>query len=180
MDRIEDNSPSKRQLAALYDAFASGLYRHALMILADPAGAEDAVQQVFAKLATRGCSWLDPISPPSYLRTAVRNECYRVLARPHPVSIVDSEAPPLLVPVDAALVAEEERQILGAALQALPPEQREVIHLKVYEDWTFQQIAELLGVSINTAASRYRYALEKLRQRLAAGPVSPDTGQSEV
>jgi RNA polymerase sigma-70 factor (ECF subfamily) len=51
-------------------------------------------------------------------------------------------------------------------MRSLPPEQREVVHLKVFEGLTFQEIADLAGESINTVASRYRYALEKLRGQL--------------
>jgi RNA polymerase sigma-70 factor (ECF subfamily) len=49
-------------------------------------------------------------------------------------------------------------------LRDLPPDQREVLHLHVYEGLTFQEIGDLAGLSINTIASRYRYALEKLRE----------------
>jgi len=48
----------------------------------------------------------------------------------------------------------------------LPPEQRAVTHLKLWEKLTFEQIAETLDIPANTAASRYRYALDKLRERL--------------
>ena len=51
---------------------------------------------------------------------------------------------------------------------ALPPEQREVVLLKIDGELTFVQIGQVLGVSMNTAASRYRYALEKLRTTLEA------------
>lgn len=49
------------------------------------------------------------------------------------------------------------------ALAHLPTEQREVIVLKLWHDLTFEEIAELLGISPNTAAGRYRYGLQKLR-----------------
>ena len=52
---------------------------------------------------------------------------------------------------------------------ALPAEQREVIALKIDGELSFAQIAQVMGVSINTAASRYRYALEKLRTSLREG-----------
>ena len=52
------------------------------------------------------------------------------------------------------------------ALQKLPPAQSEVVVLKIWEDMTFLEIGAVLGESPNTAASRYRYALEKLTQHL--------------
>ena len=52
---------------------------------------------------------------------------------------------------------------LERALGTLPTEQRELIALKLDADLTFMEIGDLLGISSNTAASRYRYALEKLR-----------------
>jgi RNA polymerase sigma-70 factor (ECF subfamily) len=70
---------------------------------------------------------------------------------------------PLLEPV-AADARPEDRMSLEAAIRGLPIDQREVIHLHVFEGRTFQEVADLTGKSINTIASRYRYALEKLRQ----------------
>jgi RNA polymerase sigma-70 factor (ECF subfamily) len=49
------------------------------------------------------------------------------------------------------------------ALADLPQEQREVIVLKIWHEHTFEEIGELLSVSPNTAAGRYRYGLQKLR-----------------
>ena len=58
------------------------------------------------------------------------------------------------------------RRELDAALAELPPEQRAVAHLKLWTGLTFEQIAAALEIPPNTAASRYRYALDKLRDRL--------------
>lgn len=55
---------------------------------------------------------------------------------------------------------------LEQAVNALPPNYREVVSLKIWGGLTFQQIAEVTGVPLNTAASRYRYALEELRETL--------------
>jgi hypothetical protein len=54
---------------------------------------------------------------------------------------------------------------------ALPAAQREVIALKIDGGLTFAEIAAVIGTSANTAASRYRYALEKLRAALATNEV---------
>ena len=55
---------------------------------------------------------------------------------------------------------------LERAVKALPPNLREVVVLKVWSELTFQQVADTLGIPLNTAASRYRYALDHLRAAL--------------
>jgi RNA polymerase sigma-70 factor, ECF subfamily len=61
----------------------------------------------------------------------------------------------------------ERRAAIALALRGLPEDQREVLVMKVWGGLTFVQIAQVLQVSANTAASRYRYALAKLREQLA-------------
>jgi RNA polymerase sigma-70 factor, ECF subfamily len=126
------------------------------------------VQQAFAKLAGLGPRITELQSPGDYLRVAVRNECYRLLRSPRWAAIEAESTAAILEPVDAALQRDDERRAIESALAALPAEQREIVHLKVFEDQTFQQIAALLGIPLNTAASRYRYALDKMREHLAA------------
>ena len=69
------------------------------------------------------------------------------------------------------LETDEQRKQIQQAMDQLPPEQREVIVMKIWGDLTFKEIAESLEISINTAASRYRYALSALRGRLEGLPV---------
>jgi RNA polymerase sigma-70 factor (ECF subfamily) len=52
---------------------------------------------------------------------------------------------------------------LIAGMAALPAEQRAVVHLKIWEGLTFREIGAALDIPTHTAASRYRYALDKLR-----------------
>ncbi|HEY1581892.1 MAG TPA: RNA polymerase sigma factor [Chthoniobacterales bacterium] len=58
------------------------------------------------------------------------------------------------------------QQMLAAAVERLPNEQREVVLLKIWNELTFAEIAAVLEISQNTAASRYRYALGALRRIL--------------
>ena len=53
---------------------------------------------------------------------------------------------------------------LAAAVDRLPVEQREVLVMKIWNELTFAEIGEALGISQNTAASRYRYALAALKR----------------
>ena len=151
------------RIGDLYDRLGKGLYRYALMILADPAGAADAVQQVFvALLGHRGA---EIESEAGYLRRAVRNECFSALRRRRRDFVADQK-PALLEAVVPCGVGPEQRMALEQAIRELPAEQREVLHLKVYEGLTLQEIADQVDESINTVASRYRYAIEKLRDKL--------------
>lgn len=61
----------------------------------------------------------------------------------------------------------ERSQMLEKALRLLPLEQQEVVVLKLWGELTYEQIAELTGVSANTAASRYRYALQHLEKSMS-------------
>ncbi len=151
---------SSDRLADLYDRFAGTLFRHAAMILADRVAAADAVHNVFLKLAKAGLG--GDVESLAYLRRAVRNECYSVMRtrRRDIVVAVDAQLLELVEGVDDQPA---ERLALEQALQQLPAEQREVVHLKVWEGMTFQEIADVTGEGLNTAASRYRYATEKLR-----------------
>lgn len=72
-----------------------------------------------------------------------------------------------IVGLNGNLEREERRQAIETALNALPPEQREVLVMKIWSELTFKQIGEALGISLNTAASRYRYALAALKRALA-------------
>ena len=144
----------------LYDEHGASLFRYAVMLLADHAAAEDVVQQVFAAVM-RQSGAIDNAA--HYLRRAIRNECYSTLRRRVADPVL---AAPLLEPIRVENTSADERIALERAIATLPADQREVIHLHVFEGMTFQEVADATGESINTAASRYRYAIEKLRAQL--------------
>jgi RNA polymerase sigma-70 factor (ECF subfamily) len=148
--------------ARLYDSFGAPLFRYALMLLGRREPAEDVIQQVFVALLDRGTVQI--ADPQAYLRTAVRNACYSQL-RAGRVRDAHGAAEEILEtrPDTTEPLGVEERLALQAGILALPAEQREVIHLHVFEGLTFKEVAAAIGESPNTAASRYRYALGKLR-----------------
>ena len=145
-------------VGALYAEYGAGLYRYALMILADSGDAEDTIHQVFAALL--GDRSARPDAPREYLRSAVRNAAFSLLRHRR---VVRDTGHLLVEPVSADCSAAE-RLALNDALRQLPAEQREIVHLHVYEGLTFKEAAAVTGESVNTVAARYRYALEKLRK----------------
>src|SRR3954469_6597678 len=104
-------------IGPLYDRFAGALYRYALMILADPAGAADAVHHVFLSLLTGSGTQMD--DEERYLRRAVRNACYSALRQRRPEIAADGEAQ-LLEAADANGDRPIERLAIEQAMRALP------------------------------------------------------------
>ena len=157
------------RLADLYDRHGPQAYRYLLALLGNKAEAEDAVQAVFVELA-RKPEILDRLdSPTAYLFTAARNKALRERKRAarRREAETDAVGPQVLEFRDHSRHEPAEVERLERAVRTLPEEQREVLALKLFEDMTFAEIAASLGISPNTAAGRYRYALEKLRRVLA-------------
>jgi RNA polymerase sigma-70 factor (ECF subfamily) len=160
------------------DEWAVWLDRHgaALILLArqwvtSHADAEDVVQEGFVRFWRSRQQATDPAA---YLFTCVRNCALdwqrgqrRLSKREMAVARPESE------PMFAGPLEQDERCLLiTAALAQLPGEQREVVVMKIWGGLSFPQIAEALHISANTAASRYRYGLAKLREQLAEVPIT--------
>jgi RNA polymerase sigma-70 factor (ECF subfamily) len=155
----------EHEAGRLYDEFGASLFRYALMILADRESAEDAVHQVFAALVLQKRR-LD--RPEHYLRRAVRNACYSALReRTTALRRTERGTDALLESIPGTTgVSEEMRLAIEAAIRDLPPDQREVLHLHAFEGRTFREVADITSAPPNTVASRYRYAIERLRATL--------------
>ena len=146
-------------LAALYKEWASRLLGYTMSITRDRHLAEDALQNLFVKLATSG---VDVKNHAVYLFRAARNEALNLSKRkgPRPLPLAD-----ILAPEESA-GSQVDPAELTSALDKLPEEQSEVVILHIVEGLPFKEIAEITGCSLDTAASRYRYALEKLKELL--------------
>ncbi|MEN8775069.1 MAG: sigma-70 family RNA polymerase sigma factor [Akkermansiaceae bacterium] len=69
---------------------------------------------------------------------------------------------------------DEMRRILIEGMTILPKKFSEVISMKLWGERTFAEIGEALDISLNTAASRYRYGIEALRKQLATARLNGD------
>ena len=156
-------------LEQLYDAHAQAIFAFVMNVTRSEAETRDVLQEVFVKLASR----------PELLRD-VRDERGFLLRLAHNLALdlmrrrSSREKRHDQFAAEADLVFEPShdvdersfREALSEGLALLPVEQRAVAHLKLWEGLTFEAIAEMLDISLNTAASRYRYAIDKLRERL--------------
>jgi RNA polymerase sigma-70 factor (ECF subfamily) len=161
-----------RAIEDIYWRHRQGLYTLALGITRRPQEAEDAVQTAFERLWRTSRRWR--CDPTAYVFAAVRHAAIDQVRRRQvreavPVSIFNGSGPGLRPggPGPEASVLEAERdRLLREALEDLAQEDRETVILKTYADLTFDQMAQVLGEPLSTVASRYRRALEKLREKL--------------
>lgn len=160
--------PTEATLTRLHTEHAISAYRFAWSVTRDEGLAQDVVQELFLKLARDVSAVAAARSERAVIFTLVRNLALDALRRrtreEKALQTFSDDAPAWFQPSDD----DETREQLTHALAALPEEQRSVVHLHVWEDMSFREIAELLGVPLQTIASRYRYALEKLRQHQPA------------
>lgn len=66
--------------------------------------------------------------------------------------------------IEGQLITEQVESDLQKLIETLPDDQKEVLVMRLYQDMSFKEIADLTGVSINTALGRMRYALMNLRK----------------
>ena len=163
------NRGSKDALRRLYEKYKDDLLGLAVTLLRDSELAEDDVHDVFVSFARTAGGFTLSGTLKGYLSTCVAN-CARDKNRLKSRLDVgldaaedvrtDSDDPVLYA------VGSEQAGRLQEVLGRLPYEQREIIVLHLHQEMRFREIAQALGISINTVQSRYRYGLEKLRSIL--------------
>ncbi len=149
-------------LETIWASHGDRAFRHALWRTGRREDAEDVVHTVFARLAGLGADLLGVRDLTAYLGAMVHREALAV-ARKRQGHAVEPDA---LLAGTASPEQEAERRRLARLVADLPAEQREVVVLHLWEGLTFRQIGKATGVSIFTAASRYRLATARLRRTL--------------
>lgn len=161
--------PAELDLDRLYDEHAQALFAFLLNLTRNEEDTREVLQEIFVKLARQPELLSGARDERSFLIRLAHNAAIDVLRRRstrvrYHEAFGEEETSTIVKsgdPDEAAFGA-----ALSAALRELPPEQRTVVHLKLWEDMTLGRIAETLQVSANTVASRYRYGLDKLRELL--------------
>lgn len=151
------NEPNRTWCEQVYEAKAAALVLYGRALGLSHSEAEDVLQETFMALMQKPCP---PEQPEHYCVRSFRNRAlnyrrslWRRLTREMEsrrwFERTSDETP--------------QEQAAMRCLADLPPEQREVIVLKIWHQYTFDEIGHLLEMSPNTAAGRYRYGLQKMR-----------------
>jgi len=157
------------ELKRLHAAYADGLFRYFWASTGRVCDAEDLVQEFFVKLARNGEAVKKAQCEKAWLFAVARNLAVDWHRRHTRRAEVPAEEDLALLEYggssddpDAAFLARE----LSAALARLPEDQRTAAQLRLWENLSLQEIADIQQVPLQTAASRIRYALQSLRSFL--------------
>jgi RNA polymerase sigma-70 factor, ECF subfamily len=131
--------------------------------------AEDTLQEVFVTIARKRASVARARLLKPYLFQLARNVALNRIKKNKRIRDHAQVLSDWLAPLRPDSQDELRSRQLEKALARLPEEQRVVLVLKYYREKTLQEIGELMGISENTAASRFRYGMEKLREMMAEG-----------
>ncbi len=154
-------------LGALFDLTSQRLVRFAVTLTRNQHDAEDCVQTALVRVAREPQLLASVAFPWTYLLRMVRNEALAIVRRKKRWPAGGNLSDLITLRRVDELDREETHREVWRALRTLPPEQAEVVVLKIWEELTFAQIGQILDTSPNTAASRYQYALAKLTRRLS-------------
>jgi RNA polymerase sigma-70 factor, ECF subfamily len=159
-----ENVATDENWKTCFAQLAPGLVLFARQWTRSAADAEDVVQEAFVKswrrnydIANRGLLYA---TVRSVALDLLRRNSRRARREATALSDADQSVQP------AFQIEDDSQRALVAAINLLPDEQREVLVMKIWNDLTFAEIGSALGISQNTAASRYRYALTTLKKNL--------------
>ena len=158
----------KDELRRIYDLYGAALYQFLLALTRNESEARDLLQDVFVKLARTTNCLKEVTDEKNYLYRICRNVAIDRHRGQLSRRARDTETARMRGVFEEAADPDIEqfRQALDTALTELPENQRTIVHLRLWQGWSIEEIAQLEGISKNTAASRYRYAISKLQANL--------------
>jgi RNA polymerase sigma-70 factor, ECF subfamily len=169
-----------RAFETLYSRHRAALYRYLMRQSHDEEIANDLFQEVWSRVIVNRARYEPRAKFRTFLFTLAHNcfidHCRRVKVRPAGTNLEDADAADLLpagddVRPDSQLERAEDSRRYRAALATLPPDQRDVYLLHEESDLSLEEIARVTGVGTETAKSRLRYAVSKLKAAMAMADV---------
>ena len=155
------------------DAFADFFHRYSAMVLrtaylvlGDKEEAKDALQEVFLKV-WQARQVFDPAkgNVSAWLYRITVNLCVSKRRKRRPLVLPEESFKPM-VSSDPNPAGEFKKGKLMMALDSLPPKHREVVVLRYFDDLSYKEIAQAMGIPVGTVKSRLNHAIRKLRARL--------------
>lgn len=165
---------------ALFSKHKDKVYTSIYVIVKDHEVADDIFQDTFIKVlqklkeekyAEEGkfVPWVMRIAHNLCMDHFRKNQKEKIVANDNPEYDILDNIAILETHKEDQIIGDEESIDIAKYLELLPDEQREIIVLRHYYDYSFKQIAEMTGTNLNTSLGRMRYALINLRKLIAKG-----------
>lgn len=156
---------AQQSLTILYRRYSQRIYTYCRKITGDNHTAEDLLQETFVKLFEAGRQGRLIENFPAYLMTIARNLClsHRARSKRQYIPVEDFH----LTVRDVPYEQKELLQLIQTALELLPEDYREAFVLREYNGLTYNEIADIIGESLDVVKVRIFRAKKKLRDILA-------------
>ena len=160
-----DDAAAQAALSILYRRYSQRIYTYCRKIIGESTTAEDLLQETFVKLLESGRQQRAIENFPAYLMTIARNLClsHRARSKGQFVEVEDFH----LASRDVPYEQRELLQLIQASLELLPEDYREAFVLREYNGLSYNEIADVIGESLDVVKVRIFRAKKKLRDILA-------------
>ena len=165
---IEWMSKSRSQekgLRALMDAYQSRLYWHIRRLIVDHALAQDVLQDTFIKAFTNFHQFKKESKLYTWLYRIATNEALQQLNKMKKMQKSDEDAEyhlQNLTAESASATGEEIQILLQKAIHTLPEKQKLVFTMRYYDDLPYEEISQIVDMSVGTLKTNYHYAKQKI------------------
>ena len=152
---------NKEALSIIINKYYDEIYRFCFYLTGYETDSYDITQEVFLKFIRYVDSYQYK-NLKGYLLIIARNLCYDFFRHKKDTAPIEETAE--AGKDDMQIKGIEDGMLIEQALLKISAEQREVIVLRIYEEFKFMEIAKMLGVNLSTVKSRYHLGLKKLRK----------------
>jgi RNA polymerase sigma factor (sigma-70 family) len=160
-------------MESLYKLYANGLYNYGSKFTADKGLIKECIQELFVTLWTRRTNVGEPQSVRNYLFKAFRFSLFKktkTLQKQERYEETEHYTFDAAINIEEAIISGEDKAVLQSKLQAsldhLTARQREAIFLKFYGGLSYEEIAEIMGISVKGAYKVMARAIDTLREKL--------------
>lgn len=168
IELVEDvKAGNRRAFSELVQRHQRALLRLSLRFLREPSLAEDVVQESFIKAYEKIHLFEGRSSFKSWLfQIAVNTAKNRLRSLPHEYVSIDDVHLGVDAGAESGMVQDDLRKIIRAEVERLPERQRLALSLRIFEDMSFKEIAQIMACPYDTAKANYRHGLMRLKERL--------------
>jgi RNA polymerase sigma-70 factor (ECF subfamily) len=159
---------NKKAWFTLISRYEIAMYQYGIRMTGNSHDAADLMQEIFISVFRSLACFKGEGSFKSWLYRIAHCRCVELYRKRKPHSDIDDiQAPPCGAPCpEMQLYSDRESRALTQAMQTLPLGQKAVVELKFFGHFTFEEIAQQMDISVNTAKSRLYAALAKLKLEL--------------